>query len=213
MSRKGNSSGRWLNRQKRDRYVRQAQQEGNVSRAHYKLEQLDERFRLVRRQDQILELGAAPGGWTRYLGERAAAGRVVAVDPLPVVGGANVTVITGWFGEPEVDAEIEALAPAGSVDLVLSDMAPNLSGIRSADQARSIHLADLALQAARHWLKPGGRLVVKLFQGEGTDGWVREARTVFASVKVAKPDASRAESREVYAVCIGRIAEIAGGGV
>ena len=204
MSKRGGSSGRWLERQQRDRFVRQAHQDGNISRAHYKLEQLDLRFKLIGRHSRVLELGAAPGGWTRYLSERASEGLIIAVDPLPVSATAAVQVLVGALGEPEVDEQLEILLGGRGVDLVLSDMAPNLSGVRAADQAASVYLAELALDAAVRWLKPGGGLVVKLFQGEGVDQWMKDARALFASVKQVKPEASRPESREFYAVALRR---------
>ena len=201
------SSGRWLSRQRRDRFVKAARREGRPSRAHYKLEQLDRRFNLLNNRHRVLELGAAPGGWTAWLAERLTRGRVVAVDPRPVaVSAANVEVVQGCLGEPDVDRRLAALLAqgrendSGALDLVLSDMAPNVSGIRAADQARVMQLADLASEAALKWLKPGGALVVKIYQGEGADAWLRETRRRFGCVQVAKPPASRPGSRENYVV-------------
>lgn len=207
MAKKGSSSGRWLDRQRRDLYVRRVHEEGTVSRAHYKLEQLDRKYRLVLPRQVVLELGAAPGGWTHYLSERIADGLIIAVDPLPVAGGRGVQVIAGEFGEEWVDREIEILLGDRRVDLVLSDMAPNLSGIRAADQAASIHLAELSLDAARRWLKVKGSLVVKVFHGEGLDRWLVEVKRMFTSVRLVKPEASRPESREAYLVATGRRGE------
>lgn len=204
MSKRGGSSGRWLERQQRDQFVRRAHQEGNISRAHYKLEQLDQRFKLVGRQTRILELGAAPGGWTRYLSDRASEGLIIAVDPLPVSASASVHVLCGVLGESAVDEALEKILGSRGVDLVLSDMAPNLSGVRAADQAGAIYLAELALEAADRWLQVGGNLVVKLFQGEGVDKWLMDARKMFKSVRQVKPEASRPESRELYAVALGK---------
>ena len=208
MTKRSKSSQRWLNRQKRDYFAGAARREGRVSRAHFKLAQLDERFGLVAPDSWILELGAAPGGWTAYLAERLVQGWVVAVDPLPVAApSARVEVVTGRFGEEEVAGRIEASlgAPGRSplVDLVLSDMAPNISGVRAADQARAMDLAELAAEAADRWLAPGGALVAKLMQGEGVDAWIKAARGAFDQVSVVKPRASRSESREVYAVAQG----------
>lgn len=205
MAKRSKSSQRWLNRQKRDYFAGAARREGRVSRAHFKLAQLDERFGLVAPDCWILELGAAPGGWTSYLAERLAQGRVVAVDPLPVAApSARVEVVTGRFGDEEVASRVEAiLGDSGRlpmVDLVLSDMAPNISGVRAADQSRAMDLAELAAEAADRWLAPGGALVAKLMQGEGVDAWIRAAKAAFDQVSVVKPAASRAESREVYAV-------------
>lgn len=203
MGKKGNSSGRWLDRQRRDPYVRRAHDEGTVSRAHYKLEQLDRKYRLVFPNQLVLELGAAPGGWTQYLSDRIANGLIIAVDPLPVTGGAKVEIITGEYGEDSVDERIGELLGDRRLSLVLSDMAPNLSGIRVADQAASIHLADLCLDAAARWLRPTGSMVVKVFRGEGLDGWLAEAKGQFRQVRLVKPEASRKESREAYVVATG----------
>lgn len=213
MSKRGGSSGRWLERQQRDQFVRRAHQEGSISRAHYKLEQLDKRFRLVGRRTRILELGAAPGGWTRYLSDRASDGVIVAVDPLPVSAAASVHVLCGMLGEDSVDEALQNILGDRGVDLVLSDMAPNLSGVRAADQASAIYLAELALEAADQWLQAGGNLVVKLFQGEGVDKWLMDAREMFKSVRQVKPEASRPESRELYAVALGRRTNSADTGV
>ena len=208
MPKRSKSSHRWLNRQKRDYFASAARREGRVSRAHFKLAQLDERFRLVEPHHWILELGAAPGGWTAYLAGRVAQGRVVAVDPLPVAApSARVEVVAGRFGDESVDSQVKAVLGASGrsplVDLVLSDMAPNMSGVRAADQARAMALAELAAAAAARWLAPGGGLVVKLMQGDGVDAWIKVAKAAFAKVGVVKPAASRLASREVYAVAQG----------
>ena len=178
MAKRSKSSQRWLNRQKRDYFAGAARREGRVSRAHFKLAQLDERFGLVAPDCWILELGAAPGGWTSYLAERLTQGRVVAVDPLPVAApSAKVAVVAGRLGDAAVASQIEAALGASErpplVDLVLSDMAPNISGVRAADQARAMELAELAAEAANQWLAPGGGLVVKLMQGDGVDAWIQ----------------------------------------
>ena len=155
----------------------------------------------------MLELGAAPGGWTAYLAERLTRGRVIAVDPRPLALSAdNVDVVQGCLGEPDVDRRLAGMlaqateCDSGAVDLVLSDMAPTISGIRAADQAEAMRLADLASEAATKWLKPGGALVVKIYQGDGIEAWLRETRSRFGRVRVAKPPASRPGSRENYAV-------------
>ncbi|MEZ5559673.1 MAG: RlmE family RNA methyltransferase [Pseudomonadales bacterium] len=200
MSKRSKSSGRWLDRQRRDPFARQAAAEGQISRAHFKLRQLDERFRLLRPGLRVLELGAAPGGWTRYVEEKVSGGLLVACDFRPVSAGAETVVVVGEFGDPETDARLDALFADEGVDLVLSDMAPNMSGNRATDQARSMYLADLAEVAALRWLKPGGALLVKVFQGEGLDDWVARLREHFARVQLCKPKASRPESREVFAL-------------
>jgi 23S rRNA (uridine2552-2'-O)-methyltransferase len=200
MTRRSKSSHRWLERQRRDPYARRAQQEGQISRAHFKLLQLDQRFHLLRPGMRVLELGAAPGGWTRVLEDRLAGGLLIACDSRPVGAAGDTVVIAGELGEDATDAAIEAALVGRRLDLVLSDMAPNISGVRVQDQAQSMYLADLALDAAVRWLQPGGDLVVKLFQGEGIDQWVAGVRERFGKVHLVKPNASRPDSREVYAV-------------
>ena len=203
------SSKRWLSRQRRDRYVKAARSEGRLSRAHYKLQQLDRRFKLLDTHQRVLELGAAPGGWTAYLAQRVTRGRIVAVDPLPIaLSAGNVEVVQGCLGEPEVDQRLARVLAqggergSGGVDLVLSDMAPNISGVRATDQAKAMELAELASNAALRWLKPGGALVVKIYQGEGIEAWLRDTRRRFRRVRVVKPPASRPESRENYALAV-----------
>ena len=149
------SSRRWLNRQNRDPYVKAARREGHPSRAHYKLQQLDRRFNLLQKEQWVLELGAAPGGWTAWLAQRLTRGRVVAVDPLPIaLSASNVEIVQGRVGETDVDRRIARILTRGAgphpqgVDLVLSDMAPNVTGIRATDQARAMELAELASGAA-----------------------------------------------------------------
>lgn len=210
------SSDRWLRRQKKDYFARRAREEGQVSRAHFKLAEMHEKFNLITRASVVLELGAAPGGWTSYIEERLSnKGGLVVVDPLPITCGAHTIVIEGLAGEPDTDLAIsEALAGfegsvAGNrlgsrpVDLVLSDMAPNMSGVRSVDQARSMELADVSLAACRAFLRAGGAFAVKAFQGEGLDEWVIARRQAFKKVAMTKPKASRPESREVFVVCRG----------
>jgi len=203
MSQRSKSSHRWLSRQRRDPFARRAVSQGQVSRAHFKLEQLDRRFGLIRRGMRVLELGAAPGGWTRYLEDRLDGGLLVCIDPRPVTAGAHTVVIEGAYGDEAADRQLAAVLDDAGLDLVLSDMAPNMSGIRTTDQARSMHLADLALDAAKRWLNPGGTLAVKMFQGEGADAWMSDLRKHFVKVRLAKPEASRAGSREVYALASG----------
>ncbi|MCZ6658197.1 MAG: RlmE family RNA methyltransferase [Gammaproteobacteria bacterium] len=206
MAKRSKSSERWLHRQRRDYFVKRAHQEGRVSRAHYKLRHLDRRFKLIGNNFQVLELGAAPGGWTDYLGERLTMGRVIAVDPLPVtVSGTNVVVLQGRIGEPQIDERLSELLQGrtAGLDLVLSDMAPNISGVRVADQARSMELVGLATDAAFKWLKRGGAFVVKIMQGDGVESWLLETRRHFAKVNLVKPAASRPDSRENYGVARG----------
>jgi 23S rRNA (uridine2552-2'-O)-methyltransferase len=203
MVKRSKSSQRWIERQKRDPYVKKAVAAGLGSRAHFKLDQLDQRFALLRPHMAVLELGAAPGGWTRYLARRVQDGFVVAVDcrPMPVPKGVVFCCID--IHSPEFERTLADLLGTRHLDLVLSDMAPNITGVKVADQAATMALVHLATQTAREWLKPGGALVVKMFQGEGVDQWVAETRADFAKVVLAKPAASRSESREVYGVATG----------
>ena len=186
--------------------MQKARREGFRSRAVYKLEELDQRDRLLKPGISIVDLGAAPGGWCQYierrLGDRA---RIVATDVLPMdpVSGTNFTFVQGDFREPEVLARIEAAVGEARVDLVLSDMAPNISGVDVADQAGSVYLAELALEFAKARLKPGGVFVTKLFQGEGFDDFLKTLRQAFAKVVLRKPKASRPRSREIYLVARG----------
>lgn len=194
------SSNRWLARQDKDPYVKQARAAGYRARAAFKLLELDQKDRLLKPGLKVVDLGAAPGSWAQVAAEKVGdAGRVVALDILPMDPLPGVEVLQGDFREQEVLDQLEARV-GEKVDLVLSDMAPNLSGIQTADQARSMHLAELALDFAREWLAPNGRFVVKLFQGEGFDDFVREARATFKAVRIRKPKSSRRESREVYLV-------------
>ncbi|MCB1684306.1 MAG: RlmE family RNA methyltransferase [Pseudomonadales bacterium] len=195
------SSARWLERQRKDPFARKASTQGRISRAHFKLEQLDARFRLLKPGMRVLELGAAPGGWTQYVESRiGGSGLLVACDYRPIAAAAATRVVVGEVGAPEVDEQVDKALESGKVDLVLSDMAPNISGIRAADQARSMHLVEVAEAAARRWLKPTGTLVVKIFQGGGVEEWIRQMRKQYAGFKVVKPEASRSDSREMYAV-------------
>jgi 23S rRNA (uridine2552-2'-O)-methyltransferase len=198
------SSKRWLHEHRSDTFVKQARHEGYRSRAVYKLEELDQRDHLLKPGQAIVDLGAAPGGWCQYiarkLGDRA---RIVALDILPMDPLPGVTFIHGDFRDAAVLEQLEAAVGGNQVDLVLSDMAPNISGVDAADQAGAAHLAELALDFARNRLKPGGVLVVKLFQGEGFDGFLKNLRQVFAKVVLRKPKASRPRSREVYLVARG----------
>jgi 23S rRNA (uridine2552-2'-O)-methyltransferase len=186
--------------------VQKARREGYRSRAVYKLEELDQRDRLLKPGVSIVDLGAAPGGWCQYierkLGQKV---RIVATDILPMdpVAGTNFTFVQGDFREAEVLQRIEAAVGEARVDLVLSDMAPNISGVDVADQAGSVYLAELALEFARARLKPGGVFVTKLFQGEGFDEFLKTLRQAFAKVVLRKPKASRPRSREIYLVARG----------
>ena len=195
------SSGQWYERHVNDVHVRRAGAEGYRSRAVYKLQEMDRRDRLMGAGSVVLELGAAPGGWTQYVAERVGErGRIVASDLLEVDPVAGMTFVQGDFTEQATADRIVVALGEDGADLVLSDMAPNLTGVAGTDQARSMALAELAQDMAVGVLKPGGALVVKVFQGEGFDAFVKTLRSHFRAVKVRKPEASRARSREVYLV-------------
>ncbi|MEM7081812.1 MAG: 23S rRNA (uridine(2552)-2'-O)-methyltransferase RlmE [Pseudomonadota bacterium] len=202
MGRKG-SSGRWLHEHHKDEYVLQAQRDGYRSRAVYKLLELLDKEPLIRRGQRVLDLGAAPGGWSQVAAKQLGPdGQIVAVDLLEMQPLEGVTFIQGDFREDDVLEQIFS-AMNGKADLVMSDMAPNISGIRSADQSRSMYLAELAIDCATQVLRPGGAFVTKLFHGEGFDLYVKNARSLFRNVKVRKPRASRPRSRETYMVATG----------
>ena len=203
MAKRSKSSERWLKRQRKDYFVRQAREGGHVSRAHYKLEQIDQRYRIIKPGQRVLELGAAPGGWTHYLENKLHGGMLIAIDPLPITCGQNTQVIEGMAGDEAVDREIADILDGAQLDLVLSDMAPNLSGIRTVDQARAMDLADTCLEYCQRWLRPGGTMTIKSFQGEGLDAWVAMLKKSFDKVNVTKPKASRSDSREVFVVALG----------
>lgn len=193
------SSARWLREHFQDEYVQRARAEGWRSRAVYKLSEVDERDRLMRPGMTVVDLGAAPGGWSQYAARRVGGdGLVVALDVLPMDALAGVECIQGDFREQSVyDALLRRLA-GRPVDLVLSDMAPNTSGMRAVDQPRAMHLVELAVEFARGALRPGGDFLVKVFQGEGFDALLRDLRGSFATVNSRKPKASRARSAELY---------------
>ena len=195
------SSGRWLQRHFNDEYVKKAQREGYRSRAAYKLFEIQEKDRLIKPGQVVVDLGAAPGGWSQVarqlVGEQ---GEVFALDILSMDPMAGVTFIEGDFREQEpLDKLNEALA-GRPVDVVISDVAPNVAGMSAIDQPRSMYLVELALDFARQNLKPGGDFVTKVFQGEGYDDFYREMRDSFEKVVTRKPQASRPKSREVYVV-------------
>jgi len=199
------SSARWLKEHFSDPFVKRAQAEGWRSRAVFKLEELLERDRLLKPGMVVVDLGAAPGGWSQMVRERLGdAGRVVALDILPMQGLAGVEFIEGDFREDEVLKRLETTLAGAAVDLVLSDMAPNMSGVDSVDQARAMHLAELAQEFAQQHLKPGGAFLVKLFQGRGSDEYLKNLRGGYERVSMRKPKASRARSSEVYALATGK---------
>lgn len=193
------SSGRWLDRQHRDPYVQKARKAGARSRAIFKLEELDRRDRLLKPNMTVVDLGAAPGGWSQYAAQRVGAGgRVIALDILPMNPIPGVEILEGDFTAEAVLRELESRLGARPADLVISDMAPNMTGIGITDQARSMMLAELALEFATQHLRTGGDFLVKTFQGAGFTEFLRELRGRFGEVLSRKPPASRSESREIY---------------
>ena len=201
MSKPRRSSGSWRERQERDPYVQRARKEGWRSRAVFKLEQIDQKERLLKPGMVCVDLGSAPGGWSQYLAQKLVGrARIIATDILPMDALPDVEFIQGDFREDEIfEKLLETIGEEGA-DLVISDMAPNISGTKDVDQPRSMYLVELAMDMARRVLKPGGSFVCKVFQGEGFDEFVRDARNSFERVRVIKPKASRSGSREVYLV-------------
>ena len=198
------SSSRWLQEHVSDPYVKRAQKDGYRARSSYKLLELDAKDRLLRPGMRVIDLGSAPGGWSQVAASRVGEkGRVLATDILPMNAIRGVDFIQGDFREQSVFDQILAQLAGEKADLVLSDMSPNISGISSADQAASIYLLELALDMVRRVLKPGGVFVAKLFQGEGSDEYLKAVRAAFGKVMIRKPSASRSRSREVYVVAKG----------
>jgi 23S rRNA (uridine2552-2'-O)-methyltransferase len=199
MPKRTKSSARWLAEHANDEYVKRALKEGWRSRAVYKLEEIQQRERLLRPGIRCVDLGAAPGSWSQYAARLLAGrGRIVATDILPMDAIPGVEFVLGDFREPAVLNEVLLKVGADKVHLVLSDMAPNMAGIDAVDQPRSMHLAELAFEFADRVLVPGGDLLVKLFQGEGFDRIIRTARAGYGRVITKKPKASRARSAEIY---------------
>jgi 23S rRNA (uridine2552-2'-O)-methyltransferase len=198
---KRSSSSRWKQRQARDPFVRRAQAEGWRSRAAFKLMEIDDKERLLRRGATVVDLGAAPGGWSQVaIGKVGPGGKVIAVDLLEMAGIDGVEYIRGDFTDEATMERILQALGEGKADLVLSDMAPNITGNWSVDQPRSVYLAEQALEACEGLLRPGGSVIVKVFQGEGFEALVKQARELFGTVRIRKPAASRSESREMYLV-------------
>lgn len=203
------SSVRWLKEHFSDPYVKRAQAEGWRSRAVFKLEELLLRDQLLKPGMVVVDLGAAPGGWSQMVRERLReksndSGRVVALDILPMQGIGGVEFIEGDFREDEALKQLVTTLNGAQADLVLSDMAPNISGVEDVDQARAMHLAELAQEFAGVHLKGGGAFLIKLFQGRGFDEYLRNLRSGYSRVSIRKPKASRARSTEVYALATGK---------
>ncbi|MGQ4659888.1 23S rRNA (uridine(2552)-2'-O)-methyltransferase RlmE [Lysobacter sp. F6437] len=214
MATRSKSSQRWLKEHHSDPFVKKARAEGLRSRAAYKLEELVERDRLLKPGMVVVDLGAAPGGWSQWvrqeLGDhdRPNAGRVIALDILEMPPLAGVEFLHGDFREDAVLSQLESSLGGKPVDLVLSDMAPNKSGVDAVDMPRAMYLSELAMDFADRHLRVDGTFLIKLFQGVGFDDYVRELRRRYAKVSIRKPAASRKRSPEVYALAQGKRAEI-----
>jgi 23S rRNA (uridine2552-2'-O)-methyltransferase len=214
MATRSKSSQRWLKEHFSDPFVKKAQAEGLRSRAAYKLEELVARDRLLKPGMVVVDLGAAPGGWSQWVRQEldrldpARPGRVIALDILEMPPLAGVEFLHGDFREDAVLSGLETTLDGQPVDLVLSDMAPNKSGVGAVDQPRAMHLAELAMAFADAHLKPGGAFLIKLFQGTGFDDYVRELRRRYAKVAIRKPEASRRRSPEVYALGQSKLASM-----
>lgn len=199
------SSRRWLKEHFDDEFVKRAQREGFRSRAVYKLDEIQQRDRAIRPGMTIVDLGAAPGGWSQYaLGLIGRKGRIVAMDILPMDPLPGVEFVQGDFRDEAVLQQLLQAVQGQAIDLVMSDIAPNISGVDAVDQPRSMYLAELAVDFADKVLRPGGDLLLKLFQGEGFDPLLRDLRSRYDKVVIRKPKASRPRSREVYALARGR---------
>lgn len=212
MATRSKSSQRWLKEHFSDPYVKKAQADGLRSRAAYKLEELVERDHLLRPGMVVVDLGAAPGGWSQWVRQAlgsldgANPGRVIALDILDMPSLAGVEFLHGDFREDAVLSQLEWSLDGKPVDLVLSDMAPNKSGMDAVDQPRMMHLAELAMAFADRHLRPGGTFLIKVIQGVGSDAYIRELRRRYAKVSIRKPAASRRRSPEVYALAQGKLA-------
>lgn len=204
MARRSKSSDRWLREHFSDPFVQRAKSEGWRSRAVFKLEEIDQREKLLKPGSVVVDLGAAPGAWSQYTRRRLGkSGRVIATDILEMPPLEGVEFVQGDFREEAVFNQLLAQVPERGVDVVLSDMAPNLSGVDAIDAPRSLYLAELALDMAGRVLKPGGGALIKVFQGAGFQEFVAASRQKFAKVKLQKPDASRSRSPELYLLAKG----------
>ncbi|MBE1277531.1 MULTISPECIES: 23S rRNA (uridine(2552)-2'-O)-methyltransferase RlmE [Enterovibrio] len=198
------SSGRWLKEHFDDKYVQEAQKKGFRSRAIFKLDEIQGKDKLLKPGMTVVDLGAAPGGWSQYAAEQVGDnGQVIACDILPMDSLPGVSFLQGDFREEAVlNALLDRIQP-DMVDVVMSDMAPNMSGNLASDQPKAMYLVELAMEMCREVLAPNGAFIVKVFQGEGFDQYLAEVRKMFKAVKIRKPDSSRARSREVYIVATG----------
>ncbi len=198
------SSNRWMQEHFDDKYVKQSRADGYRSRASYKLVEINQKDKLIKPGMCVVDLGSAPGGWSQVAAKAVGDhGRVVASDILEMDGMANVEFIQGDFTEDSVYEEILVAIGDGGADLVISDMAPNMSGMSAVDQPKAMYLVELALDMAKQILHPGGSFVAKVFQGEGFDPYIKDVKDSFQKCMIRKPDSSRARSREVYVVAKG----------
>lgn len=204
MPKRTKSSARWLEEHESDPYVKAARAAGYRSRAVYKLEEIQKTDRLLKPGMSVVDLGAAPGGWSQYCARLLQGkGRIVALDILPMDALTNVEFIQGDFGSDTVFEQLMAHLGTDKVDLVLSDIAPNMSGMSDVDHLRAMHLVELTLDFAERSLKPGGDYLVKLFQGRDFQPFMQRLRALFETVKTRKPKASRARSPELYVLARG----------
>lgn len=202
------TSKQWMHEHVNDPYVQRAQKEGYRSRAAYKLLEIDERDHLLKRGMVVVDLGATPGGWSQVAAARVgSSGKVIALDLLPLPPIPGVEFIQGDFREDGVLAQLEQRLGGKQVGLVISDMSPNISGIGMADQARAMHLAELALDFSVRHLQPGGALLIKVFQGVGFEDYLKLMRSRFSRVVTRKPDASRGRSSELYLLGLDKLGE------
>jgi 23S rRNA (uridine2552-2'-O)-methyltransferase len=200
------TSKQWMREHVNDPFVQLAQKEGYRSRAAYKLLEIDAKDRLLRPGTVVVDLGATPGGWSQVAaGKVGRTGKVIALDLLPLDPLAGVEFIQGDFRDDAALRQLEALLQGKPVDLVISDMAPNICGVASADQARAMHLAELAMEFALEHLKPDGSFLVKVFQGAGFEDFYKLMRSRFAKVTTRKPKASRDRSSELYLLATGKL--------
>ncbi|CEK11993.1 23S rRNA (uridine(2552)-2'-O)-methyltransferase RlmE [Legionella hackeliae] len=198
------SSKRWLQEHFDDVFVKKAQAEGYRSRAVYKLKEVDEKEHLLKPGMTVVDLGAAPGGWTQYVSEKLEGrGTIIALDILPIDALPGVNFILGDFREDDIFQQLINMVPEHGVDLLLSDMAPNMSGSAAVDIPRAMYLAELAFDFGAKMLKPGGALLMKVFHGAGFDDLIKQARAQFDKVVIRKPNASRSRSRETYLLAKG----------
>lgn len=206
---KSKSSKRWLNEHFQDSFVKRSKEEGYRARSAYKLLEIQKKDRLFKPGMTIIDLGAAPGGWSQVVSDIVGnQGKIFALDILAMDSLPGVDCIQGDFTEQKVLNQLLALLGSSKADWVLSDMAPNMSGIKSADQARAMYLAELALDTAIKTVKPEGGFLVKVFQGEGFDTYLKQVKQAFKTVKIRKPEASRSRSHEIYLLALTRIVEL-----